>query len=337
MRAVILRQYGGPEVLRVETVPDPDPGVGEVLVHVEASAVNRADLLQRRGGYPPPEPRPAFEIPGLEFSGRVVALGPGTHGVAIGDAVMGLLPGGGYADRVVTSHRMLLPVPPGFTFAEAAAVPEAFFTAHDAFLRVGLAVGDTVLIHAAASGVGTSAIQLAVSQGARVLATCSAAKADRVRALGADAVLDYAHDDFAAFVARETAGRGADVILDFVGAGYLEKNVASLAIGGRLIIISTLSGAVAPMDLRQLMQKRAAVMGTALRSRPPEEKMQITQHFRRHVWPLMAAGRVRPIMDRMFPLDQAADAHRRMEANLNIGKIGLSIGADAERTPGATL
>ena len=333
MQAIVLTEYGGPEVLRATRVDDPVPGPVDVLVAVEASAVNRADVLQRRGAYPPPAPRPPAEIPGLEFSGSVVAVGSAVTGVAVGDAVLGLLPGGGYAERVATPERMVLPVPPGFTFAEAAALPEAFFTAYDALQQVRLAMGETVLIHAAASGVGTSAVQLAHHLGARVLATCSADKMAQVRAVGADAVADYRAGSTPDFVRRETAGRGVDAILDFVGADYLDHNVEALAVGGRLIVIGTLSGSVAPINLARLMAKRASVTGTSLRSRPLEEKLALTQAMGRHVWPFWADGRIRPVMDRVFPLAEASDAHRRMEANQNVGKIGLAIGPAALRTP----
>ncbi|MDA8200218.1 MAG: NAD(P)H-quinone oxidoreductase [Thermaerobacter sp.] len=333
MQAIVLTDYGDPEVLRVTRVDDPVPGSADVLVAIEASAVNRADVLQRRGAYPSPVPRPPAEIPGLEFSGSVVAVGSAVTRVVVGDAVLGLLSGGGYAERVATPERMVLPVPPGFTFAEAAALPEAFFTAYDALQQVRLAMGDTVLIHAAASGVGTSAVQLAHHLGARVLATCSAGKMARVEALGADAVADYRAGSTPDFVRRETAGRGVDAILDFVGADTLEQNIEALAVGGRLIVIGTLSGGIAPINLSHLMAKRASVTGTLLRSRPPEEKMALTQAIGRHVWPFWADGRIRPVMDRVFPLAEAADAHRRMEANQNVGKIGLGIGPAALRPP----
>ena len=333
MRAIVLTEYGEPDVLRLADAADPTPGPTDVLVDVQATAVNRADLLQRRGAYPPPGPRSAAEILGLEFSGRVAAIGSGVTQVAVGDPVMGLLPGGGYAARVATPERMVMPMPPGFTFAEAAALPEAFFTAYDALQQVRLSMGDTVLIHAGASGVGTSAVQLAHHLGARVLSTCSAAKMTQVRAVGADAVCDYRAEPFLDFVRRETQGRGADAILDFVGASYLEANVQALALGGRLIIIGTMSGNAAPVSLSQLMAKRASIAGTSLRSRPLEEKMALTQAVVRHVWPLWADGRIRPVMDQMFPLADAADAHRRMEANQNVGKIGLAVGPEALTSP----
>lgn len=333
MQAIVLTQYGGPEMLRMATVEDPAPGPTDVLVAVEASAVNRADVLQRRGAYPPPAPRPPVEIPGLEFSGSVMAVGSAVTRVAVGDAVLGLLPGGGYAERVATPARMVLPVPPGLTFLEAAALPEAFFTAYDALQQVHLAMGETVLIHAGASGVGTSAVQLAHHLGARVLATCSADKMARVQALGADAVADYRAGSLRDFVQRETVGRGVDAILDFVGADYLDHNLEALAVGGRLIVIGTLSGGVAPINLSLLMAKRASVIGTSLRSRPVEQKMALTQAVGHHVWPLWADGRIRPVMDQVFVLAQAAAAHRRMEANQNIGKIGLAIGPAALRQP----
>jgi len=335
MKAIVLRRRGDPDVLTLEEVSDPVLGLRDVLVAVEASAVNRTDLLERRGGYRAAASEVRPTIPGLDFSGRVIALGPEAQGVAVGDAVFGLLSGGGYAEQVATPDRMVLPVPPGFTFAEAAALPEAFFTAWDALLQVKLSLGDTVLIHAAASGVGTSAIQLAHHLGARVLATCSGPKVAAVAALGADAVWDYTRGGFTSFVQEATDGRGVNAILDFVGQDYLDQNLESLAVGGRLIIIGTLSGPTAPINLSRLMAKRAAIMGTLLRSRPREEKMRLTQSVRQHVWPLWAAGRVAPVMDQSFPLVKAADAHRRMEANLNIGKITLAVGPNAARRPEA--
>jgi putative PIG3 family NAD(P)H quinone oxidoreductase len=326
MRAIVLEQYGDPEVLTFREVPDPAVGPGTVRVRIAATALNRADLLQRRGLYPPPEPRPEWEIPGLEFAGIVDQVGPGVAGVREGDRVMGLLPGGGYAEAVVTSDRLLLPVPPSLSLDEAAAVPEATFTAYDALEQIAVRLGDWVLIHAAASGVGTMLIQLARRMGLRIIATCgSDAKAETVRALGADVVVNYRRTDFLEAVRDATGGAGVAGVLDLVGAEYFDRNLRALAVGGRMIIIGTVGGNQAPLNLGALLSRRLHLIGTALRSRPVEEKMLLTQKVLRHVLPDLAAGRIRPVIDRVYPWTEAAEAHRRMEANLNTGKIVLHV------------
>lgn len=329
MRAVVLDQYGGPDVLRVREIPDLVPGTGEVRVRVAATALNRADLLQRRGLYPPPGPRPEYEIPGLEFAGTVDALGPGVTGWKEGDRVFGLLPGGGYAEQVVTHERMLMPVPRDMSFEEAAAIPEVFFTAYDALVdRAGMHVGDVVLVHAGGSGVGTAAIQLAVAMGGTVLVTVgSEEKARRAVALGAARAILYPSESFDTAVLEATGGRGADVILDFVGGPYLERNVRAAASEGRIVFIGTMGGTRAEIDIGAVMRKRLRLIGTTLRARPPEQKMRLTQRFARQVLPLFEAGRLRPVVDRVFPLEAVAEAHAYMEANRNFGKIVLRVGS----------
>lgn len=335
MRAVVLEGYGGPEVLRLREVPDPEPGRGEVRVAVEATALNRADVLQRLGKYPPPGPKPAFEIPGLEFAGRVEKLGPEVAEWKVGDRVFGLLAGGGYAERVVTHERMLLPVPEGLRWVEAAALPEAYFTAWDALVeRAGLRPGEALLVHAAAGGVGVAALQLARMLGAGALwaTTRTPAKAERLRREGlADAVVAASEpQEIARQVGERSGGRGADVILDFVGGPYLEANVALAAPGGRIVALSYLGGARGTLSVGALLFKRLTLVGTTLRGRPIEEKMVLTQRFRREVLPHVASGRVRPILDRVVRLEEIAEAHRLMEENRTFGKVAVRIGREEE-------
>lgn len=335
MRAVVLEGYGGPEVLRLREVPDPEPGRGEVRVAVQATALNRADVLQRLGKYPPPGPKPAFEIPGLEFAGRVEKLGPEVAEWKVGDRVCGLLAGGGYAERVVTHERMLLPVPEGLRWAEAAALPEAYFTAWDALVeRAGLRPGEVLLVHAAAGGVGVAALQLARMLGAGTLwaTTRTPAKAERLRREGlADAVVAASEpQEIARQVGERSGGRGPDVILDFVGGPYLEANVALAAPGGRIVALSYLGGARGTLPLGALLFKRLTLVGTTLRGRPIEEKMVLTQRFRREVLPHVASGRVRPILDRVVRLEEIAEAHRLMEENRTFGKVAVRIGGEEE-------
>lgn len=335
MRAVVLEGYGGPEVLRVRDVPDPEPGRGEVRVAVEATALNRADVLERLGKYPPPGPQPAFEIPGLECAGRVEKLGPDVTEWKVGDRVFGLLAGGGYAERVVTHERMLLAVPEGLRWVEAAALPEAYFTAWDALVdRAGFRPGEALLVHAAASGVGTAALQLArlVGAGALWATTRTPEKGDRLRREGlADEVIVAAEaQEIARALGARTGGRGADVILDFVGGPYLEANVALAAPGGRIVTLSYLGGARGTLPLGALLFKRLTLVGTTLRGRPIEEKMVLTQRFRREVLPHVASGRIRPILDRVVRLEEIAEAHRWMEENRTFGKIAVRVGREEE-------
>ena len=329
VRAYALTEHGGPEVLRLRDVPDPIPGTGEILVAVRATACNRADAMQRAGHYPPPHPAPAYEIPGLEFAGTVEATGPGVLAHQRGDRVFGLLPGGGYAEKVVTHERMALAMPPRMSWEEAAAIPEVFFTAQDAlFGQAGLAAGESVLIHAAGSGVGTAAVQLASAAGATVVGTSrSQDKCARVGALGAQAVVHVPPDlDFAPAVLEANDGRPVDVVLDLVGAAYFPATLAVLAPGGRLVCIGLVGGSRTPIDLGLLLQRRLRIMGSALRSRPLEEKIALTQTFGALVLPRLASGRLRPVIDRVLYWEQAAEAHRLLESNTVFGKIVLRVG-----------
>ncbi|HVJ17935.1 MAG TPA: NAD(P)H-quinone oxidoreductase [Polyangiaceae bacterium] len=324
MRAVTFDQPGAPSVLTLRDVPDPHLGVGEVLIDVHAAALNRADLLQRRGLYPPPAG--ASEILGLECAGVVAALGPGTSAAARGDAVMALLPGGGYAEKVVVHERLTLPVPEGLGWAEAAAIPEAFLTAQEALVSLGrLAPGDTALIHAAAGGVGSAAVQLARVLGARVVATAgSDEKVDFVGKLGATAI-NYQREDFEARLLELTAQHGADVIIDFIGASYAEKHARCLAVGGRHVVVGLLGGTKATVDFGRLLSRRQALLGLVMRTRPLADKIAIVEAFRRHFLGLFRDGRLRPLVDSVVPLAEVARAHERMEANQNLGKIVLEI------------
>jgi NADPH:quinone reductase len=324
MRAVVLESYGGPEVLEVREVPDPVPGPEEVVVEVAATALNRADLLQRLGRYPgPPMPH---EIPGMELAGRVVAAGERADRWTVGDEVMGIVGGGAYAERIAVHERQLLPVPPAVGLADAAAVPEVWITAWDALvLQGGLTSGRTALVHAGASGVGTAAIQIARAVGATVVATASAGKVAACADLGADVVVDYGAEDFVAAVADATGGHGVDVVLDVVGGDYLARNLQALRTGGTIVQVGVMGGGSATFPLGLLLPKRASIVGTVLRARPVEEKIALTQRFGREVLPLFERGVVRPIIDRRFPLDDIASAHRHMEANANVGKILVDV------------
>lgn len=324
MRAVTISSPGGPDVLRLAEVPDPVPADGEVVVEVTAAGVNHADLMQRQGLYPPPPGAP--EYPGLECSGRIRAVGPGVTGWQPGDEVCALLGGGGYAEQVAVPAGQLLPRPQGVGLAEAAALPEAACTVHSNLVgRAGLTAGDVLLVHGGASGIGTFAIQLGKALGARVACTAgSAAKLQRCRELGADLAISYRDEDFAAAITDFTGGQGADVILDIVGGDYLARNVTALATGGRLAVIAVQSGARGELDLSALMRKRASVFGTTLRARPAAEKAAIVAAVTAEVWPLVQAGQVRPVIDRVVPLADAAGAHRRLEEGGHIGKILLA-------------
>jgi putative PIG3 family NAD(P)H quinone oxidoreductase len=323
MKAIVFSQPGGPEVLAWSEVPDPVPGDGEVLVEVAAAAVNRADLLQRQGFYDPPPG--SSEILGLECSGRIAALGPGVSGWGVGDRVCALLTGGGYAEKVVVPAGQLLPVPQSVDLVDAAGLPETVCTVwSNVFMTAGLQPGETLLVHGGASGIGTTAIQLAKSLGATVLVTVgSKEKAERCVQLGADAAIDYKNEDFAERVGELTGGHGADVILDIMGASYLGKNVDALAVSGRLVSIGMQGGTRAELDLGKLMRKRAAVMATTLRARPAAEKAAIVAAVREHVWPLVASGAFRVVVDRRVPLPDAAAAHRAVEASDHVGKVLL--------------
>ncbi|MEN3582723.1 NAD(P)H-quinone oxidoreductase [Streptomyces sp. ZYX-F-203] len=323
MHAITIPEPGGAEALVWAEVPDPVPGVGEVLLQVTASAVNRADILQRQGHYDPPPG--ASPYPGLECSGRVAGLGPGVSGWAVGDEVCALLGGGGYAERVAVPAGQLLPVPEGVTLARAAALPEVAATVwSNLFMVAHLRPGETVLVHGGSSGIGTMAIQLAKAVGARVAVTAGTReKLERCAELGADILIDYREQDFVEEIERATEGAGADVVLDNMGARYLDRNIRTLAVNGRLAIIGMQGGVKGELDIGRLLRKRAAVTATSLRARPPEEKAAIVSAVREHVWPLVEAGRVRPVVDRELPMDQAAAAHRVVEGSGHVGKVLL--------------
>jgi putative PIG3 family NAD(P)H quinone oxidoreductase len=323
MKAIVFDKPGGPEVLAWSDVPDPVPGDGEVVVDVVAAGVNRADLLQREGGYAPP--LGASEILGLELSGRVAALGPGASGWAVGDRVCALVSGGAYAQKAVVPTGQLLPVPESVELKSAAGLPETVCTVwSNVFMAANLQPRETLLVHGGASGIGTTAIQLAKSLGAKVLVTVgSAEKARRCLALGADAAIDYKEEDFVARVHELTEHRGADVILDHLGGSYLERNLEALAVEGRLVNIGTMGGRRGELDFGKLMRKRAAVLSTSLRARPASEKAAIVASVREHVWPLVNSGALRAVVDREVPMTGAAEAHRVLEASEHVGKVVL--------------
>ncbi|MFW3169830.1 NAD(P)H-quinone oxidoreductase [Geodermatophilus sp. CPCC 206100] len=326
MRAVTLSGVGGPEVMGWGEVPDPELRPGEVIVDVVATAVNRADLLQRAGNYPPPPG--ASDVLGLECSGIVSEVGEGVTGWSVGDEVCALLSGGGYAERVAVPAGQLLPRPAGVELATAAALPEVVCTVwSNVFMLGGLRRGDSFLVHGGSSGIGTMAIQLAARAGARVFTTAgSAAKLDVCRELGAEVVINYRDEDFVECVLEETEGEGVDVVLDNMGAKYLARNLAVLATGGRLLCIGMQGGTRAEIDLGALMRKRASVHATTLRARPatgPGGKADIVAAVRHDVWPDVERGVVRPIVDRRLPMSRAAEAHRVVDASEHIGKVLL--------------
>ncbi|HVC73329.1 MAG TPA: NAD(P)H-quinone oxidoreductase [Mycobacteriales bacterium] len=321
MDAITIPRSGGPEVLTWQTVPDPEPAAGEVLVDVTASAVNRADLMQRQGFYPPPPGAPPY--PGLECSGRIAALGDGVTGWQVGDEVCALLAGGGYATRVAVPAGQVLPRPAAVGLRDAAGLPEVACTVWSNVGQLAhLSKGETFLVHGGGSGIGTHAIQVAKALGATVLCTAGTPeKLARCRELGADVAINYRTEDFVARVREETGG--VDVILDMIGAKYLTRNVEALAANGRLAIIGLQGGAKAEIDLGALMRTRAQVIGTVLRARPAAEKAAIVAAVRERVWPLVESGAVRPVVDRVLPMRDAAEAHRVVEAGQNIGKVVL--------------
>lgn len=322
MRAITLPEFGPESALTLADVPTPRPGPGEVLVEVVAAGVNRADLMQRQGFYPPPPGE--SELPGLEVSGRVAGLGSGATGFGIGDAVCGLLAGGGYAEYVTVPVGQLLPVPAGVGLVEAAALPEVTCTVwSNLVMTAHLQKGDTVLLHGGSSGIGTMGIQIATSLGARVAVTAgSAAKLEACRALGADLLINYKEEDF---VERLSEVGGADVILDVIGAKYLDRNIDALAPDGRLVIIGMQGGRKAELDIGKLLGKRGAVMATGLRARSRDNKAQVVAQVREHVWPLIESGRVKPIVDHTLPLEDVAQAHRDLAESGHIGKVLLTL------------
>lgn len=325
MLAVTVPTPGPPETLVLAEVPDPQPGPGEVLVDVVAAGVNRADVMQRMGLYPPPPGAPAY--PGLEVSGQIAAVGEGVTGWSVGDSVCALLSGGGYAQRVAVPAGQLLPVPAGVSLVDAAALPEVACTVwSNLFRTANLQPGEVLLVHGGSSGIGTMAIQVAAAVGARVAVTAgSADKLAVCRALGAQILVDYREEDFVQRLREATDGHGADVILDNMGAKYLARNVEALAVAGRLVVIGLQGGTRAELDLGRLLTKRAAVVATSLRARPAAEKATIVAAVREHVWPLVEAGRVRPVVHARFPLAQAEAAHRVLESSAHIGKLLLTL------------
>jgi NADPH2:quinone reductase len=324
MTAIAIRQPGGPEVLVPEERPTPQPGPGEILVKVAAAGVNRPDVMQRQGLYPPPQGAP--DIPGLEMAGEVVAIGPGGGRWTLGDRVTALVPGGGYAEYCVAHESNALPIASGLSAIEAGAIPETFFTVwHNVFERGGLKPGETLLVHGGSSGIGTTAIQLAKAFGARVIATAgSAEKCEACRGLGADLAVNYRAEDFVAATKTATDGKGAELILDMVGGDYIERNYEAAAVEGRIVQIAFQASPRANVDVRRIMLKRLTHTGSTLRSRSVADKAAIARAVEERVWPLVTAGRVKPVIHRTFPMAEAAAAHRMMESSTHIGKIVLT-------------
>jgi len=325
MTAIEIKEPGGPEMLVAALRPRPEPGSGQVLIEVAAAGVNRPDILQRQGGYPPPPG--ASDIPGLEVAGRVVALGPGASRWQVDDEVCALVAGGGYAEYCAAPAQQCLPVPGDLDLVAAATLPETFFTVWtNVFERGRLQSGETFLVHGGSSGIGTTAIQLAAAFGARVFATAgSAAKCAACERLGAERAINYREEDFVAVIDKATGGRGVDVILDMVGGDYIQKNIKLLAPDGRLVNIAFLKGSKAEVNLLPVMLKRLTLTGSTLRPRSVAEKGAIARALEEKVWPLLATSRVRPVIEGRFPLTRAADAHRLMEAGAHIGKIVLVV------------
>jgi putative PIG3 family NAD(P)H quinone oxidoreductase len=325
MTVIEIAQPGGPEVLKPAQRATPVPAAGEVLVAVEAAGVNRPDLMQRQGSYPPPPG--ASDIPGLEVAGRIAALGKGVEGWQVGDAVCALLSGGGYAQFAVAPAVQCLPIPQGFSMVEAAALPETLFTCWTNLVDGGgLAAGQTVLIHGGSSGIGTTGIQLANALGARVIVTAgSPAKCEACRKLGADIAINYKEQDFVAAVKAATNGRGVDIVLDMVGGDYVNRNIHILAQGGRHVSIATQAGSDATVSILRIMLKRLVMTGSTLRSRNIQEKGAIAAALRQTVWPMIAAGKLRPLIHATFPFRQAAEAHKVLEAGEHIGKVALTV------------
>ena len=325
MTAVAISQPGGPLVLKAEKRAVPEPEEREILIRVSAAGVNRPDVLQRKGAYPPPPG--ASDLPGLEVAGTVAAVGLGVKRWRIGDAVCALTPGGGYAEFCKVHETNALPVPAGYTMTEAAALPETFFTVwHNVFERGALKAGETFLVHGGSSGIGTTAIQLAKAFGATVITTAgSAEKCEACRNLGADLAVDYKQEDFVEAVKTFTSGKGANVILDMVGGNYVDRNYSAAAVEGRIVQIATQMGATASADVSKIMVKRLVHTGSTLRPRTTEFKGAVAAALEAQVWPLLTARRVVPVMDMIFPFKEAWRAHERMEEGNHIGKIVLDV------------
>jgi putative PIG3 family NAD(P)H quinone oxidoreductase len=329
MKAVVLGSYGAADVLRLDEISVPAPGVGQVLIRVAAAGVNRPDIIQRQGHYPPPAGE--SEILGLECAGTVNEAGPGVTDLSVGDRVFALVGGGAYAEFTVADAAHCLPIPAGLSFVQAACIAETFITAWlNLFLNAQLADGESVLLHGGGGGVNTAAIALtdALCPASRIIVTASPSKIERVAALGANHVIDYQAQDFASETRRLTDQRGVDVILDHIGAAYFEKNLAALATNGRLVIIGIMQGSDAQISLGRLMVKRQRIIGSVLRPRPAAEKAEIIAGFARSVMPLFEQGRIVPLVDNVYPLERAADAHRRMEASEHFGNIVLAMEKD---------
>jgi NADPH2:quinone reductase len=324
MRAIVIRNPGGPEVLEELDRPLPEPGLGQIRVRIRASALNRADILQRMGGYPAPVGAPS-DVPGLEYAGEVDAVGDAVNLWGVGSRVMGLVGGGGHAEHVCVHEREAMEMPAGLSWEEAAAIPEAFLTAYDALFRqLDLRSGERLLIHAVGSGVGTAAVQLARAAGATVLGTSrSASKLARAADLGLDTGIDSSQDSWAARLDAATEGKGVNAILDLLGGSYLPDSLRALAPRGRLILVGLTAGRRAELDLGTILNKRLRIVGTVLRSRPLEEKISLAREFSERVLPMFEPGHLRPVIDRVFSFSEIREAHRLMESDSNFGKIVL--------------
>lgn len=327
MTAIAIKTPGGPEVLTPEERALPVPGPTEVLVKVKAAGVNRPDVMQRKGQYPPPPGAP--DIPGLEIAGDVVTTGDKVTRWKAGDKICALISGGGYAEYCVTDEATALPMPRRFSYAEAAALPETFMTVwHNVFERGALKAGETLLVHGGSSGIGTTAIMLAKAFGAKVIATAgSPEKCDACKRLGADVVIDYNKEDFVAVTKEATGKKGVELILDMIGGDYVDRNFEAAAVEGRIVQIATQKGAKVIADLRRLMLKRLTHTGSTLRARPVGDKAAIARALEKSVWPLLEAGKIRPVIDSTYPLAKASEAHARMETSQHIGKIVLEVAA----------
>jgi NADPH2:quinone reductase len=324
MRAIVITRPGGPDVLEMQQRPSPDPGAGQIRVRVRASALNRADIHQREGNYPAPPGAPA-DIIGMEYAGEVDALGPSATLWKIGDPVMGIVGGGGHAEYVTVHEREAIPVPESMPWEEAAAIPEAFLTAYDAlFNRLGLRVDETVLIHAVGSGVGTAGLQLARVAGARVAGTArSARKLEQAKQLGLDVAIDASRGEWAAQVEAAVGAERVDAVMDLVGGKYLDGNLRVMALRGRIVVVGLTAGATAQLNMGVLLRKRLTIVGTVLRARPLQEKIELARDFSERVVPLFDAGRIKPVVDRVFPFSEIRAAHELMESNETFGKIVL--------------